>query len=149
MAPKFLEYLVVLCFERRYPKSNTVACVTSKYLAPSKTLDWVGRTPLNAQSQLPVLNNISIRKVQEMRQMILKVLEPHKFSGVLTKRIASRVCSADDAVGQGLQTVLSEGHISCYTTVREPDILRNVIVLGHATFCQTNQLFVNRLFFHY
>jgi len=30
-----------------------------------------------------------------------------------------------------LQTSLSEGHISYYTTVRGPDILRNVIVSGH------------------
>jgi len=33
---KFLEYLVVLCFERRCIKSNTVACLKSKYLAHPK-----------------------------------------------------------------------------------------------------------------
>jgi len=35
---------------------------------------------------------------------------------------------------RGLQTFSSEGHISYYTTFRGPDILRNVIVLGYATF---------------
>jgi len=32
--PKFLEYLVILCFERRYPKRNTVASLKSKILVP-------------------------------------------------------------------------------------------------------------------
>jgi len=47
---------------------------------------------------------------------------------------------------QGLQTCLSEGHISCYT-VRRPDISRNVIVLGYVTFCQINKCFVKVSFF--
>ena len=34
--PKYLEYLVVLCLERRYFKQNTIACFKSKYLSPSK-----------------------------------------------------------------------------------------------------------------
>jgi len=38
---------------------------------------------------------------------------------------------------QGLQTFLSEGHISYYATVRGPDILPNEIVSGYVTFCQT------------
>jgi len=32
---------------------------------------------------------------------------------------------------QGLQTFLSENHTSYYATLRGPDILRNVIVLGY------------------
>jgi len=34
--PQFLEYLVILCFERWYPKENTVASIKSKLLTPSK-----------------------------------------------------------------------------------------------------------------
>jgi len=38
---------------------------------------------------------------------------------------------------------MSEDHISCYTIVREPDILRNVIVSGFVTFNQINNFFAN------
>jgi len=44
---------------------------------------------------------------------------------------------------RGLQTFLSKGHISYYTTVRGPEILRNVIVSGYLTFRQINKFFVN------
>jgi len=50
---------------------------------------------------------------------------------------------------RGLQTILSEGHMSYHTAVRGPDILRNVIVSVHVTFYQISKLFVNMLFFHY
>jgi len=43
--------------------------------------------------------------------------------------------------------ILSEGHISYYTTVRGPDILRNVIASGYLTFYQINKCFVQVLFF--
>jgi len=36
MTPKFLEYLVILYFERQYPKQNTVACL-NKNFNPSHT----------------------------------------------------------------------------------------------------------------
>jgi len=36
----------------------------------------------------------------------------------------------------GFQTSLTEGHIGHDTTVRGPDILRNVIVSGYVTFYQ-------------
>jgi len=49
-------------------------------------------------------------------------------------------------LAQGLQTFLSENH---YTTVRGPDILRNRIVSGYVTFYETNEFFVNTLFFDY
>jgi len=39
--PKYLVYLVVLCFEKRYPTPNTVVRLKSKYLAPPKTLGWL------------------------------------------------------------------------------------------------------------
>jgi len=42
----------------------------------------------------------------------------------------------------GLQTFLSEGHISYYTTVRGPDILHDVIVSGFVTFYQINEFFL-------
>jgi len=48
---------------------------------------------------------------------------------------------------RGLQTFLSEGHISYYRTYRGPGILRNVIVLGHVTICQINKILV--IFFHH
>jgi len=41
MAPKFLACLVVLCFERRCFKENTVARLKSKYLALQKILGWL------------------------------------------------------------------------------------------------------------
>ena len=46
---------------------------------------------------------------------------------------------------RGLQVFLSEGHISCYTTVRGPDILCNVIVSGYVAFCQINMFSENIL----
>jgi len=49
-------------------------------------------------------------------------------------------------LAQGLQTFLSESH---YTTVREPDILRNRIVSGHVTFYEINKFFINTLCFQY
>jgi len=36
-------------------------------------------------------------------------------------------------INQGLQNFLSEGHTSCYTTVRGRDILRSMILSGYAT----------------
>jgi len=56
--------------------------------------------------------------------------------------------SSDDRLEQGLQTFLSEGHISCCTTCRGPGILRNVIVLGYVAFYQVNRFFVTILFLH-
>jgi len=40
MIPKFLEYLVILCFERWCSKQNTVACLKLKDLALPKI--WAG-----------------------------------------------------------------------------------------------------------
>jgi len=40
MTPKFLAYLVILCFERRCPKHNTVARLKSKDFPPNKL--WTG-----------------------------------------------------------------------------------------------------------
>jgi len=39
MPPKFLAYLVILCFERRYPKQNIVARLKSHILAPQ--MFWI------------------------------------------------------------------------------------------------------------
>jgi len=50
---------------------------------------------------------------------------------------------------QRSQTVSSEGHISCDTTVHGPDILRNVTVSGYVMFYQIKKFFVNILFFRY
>jgi len=33
--PKFLEHIVILCFERRYPKQNSVIRLKSRILAPT------------------------------------------------------------------------------------------------------------------
>ena len=52
-------------------------------------------------------------------------------------------------LNQCLQTFLSEGHISYYTTVRGPDILRNVVVSDYVTFYQINKSFANILFFYF
>jgi len=36
--PQILEYLVILCFERRYPKQNTVARLKASILSPKIVL---------------------------------------------------------------------------------------------------------------
>jgi len=46
---------------------------------------------------------------------------------------------------QGSPNFLSEGHVIYYTTVREPDLLRNMIVSGYVTSYQINKCFVNIL----
>jgi len=38
LPPKFLAYLVILCFDRQCPEQNTVARLKSKYLASRKNL---------------------------------------------------------------------------------------------------------------
>jgi len=48
---------------------------------------------------------------------------------------------------RGLQTFLSEGHISYFTTIRGPDILRNVAFSGFVTFCAINKFFWMYSFF--
>jgi len=50
---------------------------------------------------------------------------------------------------QGSPHFLTEGHRSYYTTVRRPDILRNVIVSEYVKIYQINKNFLNVLFFHY
>jgi len=49
-------------------------------------------------------------------------------------------------LNKGLQTFLSEGHISFYTKVGGPDIFRNVIFSGYVTFYQINKVFVTLFF---
>jgi len=49
----------------------------------------------------------------------------------------------------GLFKIFGRDHISYCTTVRGPDVLRNVIFSGYVTFYQINTFFVNLLFFHY
>ena len=46
---------------------------------------------------------------------------------------------------RSLQTFLSDGHISFYATVREPDIICNVSVLICVALCQTNKCVTNIL----
>ena len=42
MSPqKFLEHIVILCFDRRFSKQNSVFCLKSDILAPPKFLDWL------------------------------------------------------------------------------------------------------------
>ena len=48
-----------------------------------------------------------------------------------------------------LQTFLSEGHTSYYTTVRGPDMFRNVIVSGCVTFYQINKFFVYNIYINF
>jgi len=54
------------------------------------------------------------------------------------------VCSV--RLEQGLQTSLTEGNISYYTTILGPHIMRNVIVSGDVALYQINKFFVNILF---
>jgi len=47
MPPKFLKHIVILFFQRRCPKQNSVICIKSSifapaiFLAPPKFLDWL------------------------------------------------------------------------------------------------------------
>jgi len=50
---------------------------------------------------------------------------------------------------QPLQMFLPEGHISYYTTLRGPDLLRNVIVTEYVIFNHISKCFVNIFFCHY
>jgi len=47
------------------------------------------------------------------------------------------------SIDQGLQPIVTESHISYYTTVRGPEIVRNVIVSGYVPFYQINKCFGN------
>jgi len=46
MPPKFLAYLVILCFDRQCPEQNTVARLKSKYLAPRKKFGLAALLPV-------------------------------------------------------------------------------------------------------
>jgi len=54
-----------------------------------------------------------------------------------------------DALDQGHQTFLCDGHISCYTKVHRSDILRNVMFRDMLYSNQINKFFVNILLFLY
>ena len=58
--------------------------------------------------------------------------------GLWSKRNRALIWFCRHILNQGLQTVLSEGHISYCTTVRGADILRNVILSGYVTFHEIN-----------
>ena len=53
-----------------------------------------------------------------------------------------------NALDQESQTFLCEDHISCYTKVQRPDILRNVMFRDMSHSTQINKCFVNILLFH-
>jgi len=53
------------------------------------------------------------------------------------------------AKGQGSPKFLSEVHITYYTTLQGPDILRNEIVSGYVAFYQINKCFVVYIIFIY
>jgi len=63
--------------------------------------------------------------------------------------IASLVATCVLWTRPALQTFLPESQISYYKAVREPDILRNLIVSEYVTLYQINKYFVNTPFFHY
>jgi len=46
-----------------------------------------------------------------------------------------------------LQTFMSEGRRSCYTTVRGPNIIHNVIFSGYVTYHQSNTFLLIHYFF--
>jgi len=48
MPPKFVTYMVSLCFERRHPKQNTVTRLKSNILVPQK----------NFRLAMPLISNI-------------------------------------------------------------------------------------------
>jgi len=86
------------------------------------------------------------RVLCEMQQ---KRSKPNTAQEVTTARISatrarSATTSHDPTFVQirVLQTFMSEGHRRYYTTVRGPDILRDAVVSGYATFYQINKLFV-------
>jgi len=51
--PTFLEHIVILCFERRFSKQNSVIRLKSDILAPLKFLGWLRHWyPLNCKETL-------------------------------------------------------------------------------------------------
>jgi len=68
---------------------------------------------------------------------------------IMILSIASLVATCVLWTRPALQTFLPESQISYYKAVREPDILRNLIVSEYVTLYQINKYFVNTPFFHY
>ena len=96
--------------------------------------------PTNERVEPTILNIIAI-----------EVTRLARFTFILLLRIQRNVCRnllATWAYSRVLQTYLSKGHISYYTTVRGPDILRNAFISGYITFCQIIKSFVYLFFFH-
>jgi len=80
---------------------------------------------------------LKTQKLRTSRHPMLASRFLHNFSGYILS------CRKTVALfySRGLRTFLSEGHISSYTTVRGPDIFRNVIVSGYVTFYQVKKFF--------
>jgi len=57
--------------------------------------------------------------------------------------------SEESRTSEVSKTFLPEGHISYYTTIRGPGILRIVIVSGYVRFYQINKFFLYMLILHY
>ena len=58
------------------------------------------------------------------------------------RRLCSYACGWKSKLYiKSLQTFLTEDHISHYTSVRWPDILRNVIISGYVTFYQISKFY--------
>ena len=66
--PVFRTYPVVLCFERRCPKPNTVARLNSKYFGSPKF--WAGYTSVSRQSY-------AIRSLSLIKKMLTNIISPN------------------------------------------------------------------------
>jgi len=61
-APQFLENIVILCFERRFSKQNSVIRQQSNILASQQFLGWLRHCPLGALTTMKgaLAPNVSI-----------------------------------------------------------------------------------------
>ena len=66
--PKFLKHRVILCFERRYSKQNSVICLKSSLLTPS--LFWTGYATARIvlKSLLPAIRNLPFAETRLARK---------------------------------------------------------------------------------
>jgi len=99
------------------------------------------------------LKNISLLRMKCQSRVIRDALKIHATlldqydctttrdnSSTAAFSLPGRYCCTWYVYIRGLQTFFSEGHISYSTTVRGPDILRNVIVSRYVAFHQINKI---------
>jgi len=79
MPPKFLENIVILCFERRFSKQNSVIPLKSHTLTPPKFLGWLRHCSYTITGKLFALICLAPRLTAMRRSDFLWYLSHHKL----------------------------------------------------------------------